>query len=127
MRGRAGLVFAALALTGVAALAVFPVQAWQQQRHERHQLATRLAKLSAENAALRDRAATLQTDAEIERLARDYNLVKPGEESYFILPRPDAAPETDAPADPPSADAASTDAPPPHRSHSLWSRLTSLL
>ena len=34
----------------------------------------------------------LQTDAEIERIARrDLGLVYPGEEAYAILPRPAAA------------------------------------
>ena len=32
---------------------------------------------------------TLKTDEEVERLAREqYNLVRPGEESYAILPPP---------------------------------------
>jgi cell division protein FtsB len=116
MRGRTGLVFAALALAGVMALAVFPTKAWLDQRHYRRQLAARVTELSASNAALQDRADQLQTDAEIERLARQYNLVKPGEEAYFVLPRPEP-PATQAPAAPP---------PPAHRSRSLWNRLTSI-
>ena len=116
MRGRAGLVFAALALAGVAALAVFPTTALLDQRRTRAQLAARSTELSAQNSALQDRAAQLQTDAEVERLARQYNLVKPGEEAYFILPRPDA-PTTEAPAAPPA---------PPATSRSLWHRLLSI-
>jgi len=116
MRGRAGLAFAALALAGVMALAVFPTQALLAQRHDRSRLATKEAELGAQNAALQDRAGQLQTDAEIERLARQYNLVKPGEEAYFILPRPDA-PAAAAPA-PPRASAP--------RAPSLWDRFTSL-
>lgn len=118
MRGRAGLAFAALALAGVMALAVFPAQAVLAQRHDRSQLAHRAAALSADNAALQDRAAQLQTDPEIERLARGYNLVKPGEESYFILPQPEP-PTTEAAAAAPSP-------PPAHRSASLWSRIRSI-
>ena len=120
MRGRAGLVFAALALAGVLALAVFPAQAWLDQRHYREQLEARQAALSASNATLQARADQLQTDAEIERLARQYNLVKPGEESYFVLPRPDP------PAAAPPAAGAPTAPPPPRRSPSLWHRLTSI-
>jgi len=116
MRGRAGLVFAALALAGVLVLAVFPTKAWLDQRHYREQLKTRATELSASNATLQDRADQLQTDAEIERLARQYNLVKPGEEAYFVLPRPDP-PTTEAPSPPPSTR---------QRSPSLWHRLTSI-
>jgi cell division protein FtsB len=117
MRGRAGLAFAALAFAGVLALAVFPAKAVLAQRANRAQLAAHVAQLSAENAALQDRAGQLQTDPEIERLARQYNLVMPGEESYFILPQA-GPPTTDAPAPPPA---------PVHRSQSLWNRLRSIL
>ena len=120
-RGRAGLVFAALALVGVLALAVFPTEALLAQRRERRQLAAQAATLNAQNAALQARTDQLGTDAEIERLARQYNLVKPGEEAYFILPQPGApAAATQAPP----ADAAP--APRAKPSHSLWSRLKSL-
>lgn len=118
MRGRAGPVFAALAVVGVLALGVFPAKAWLDQRQQRKTLAAQLATLSAENQALDARAAQLRTDEEVERLARQYNLVKPGEETYFILPRPEAAP---APAPAPEA------APPAPRgepSPSLWDRIT---
>jgi cell division protein FtsB len=117
-RGRAGLVFAALALVGVLALAVFPTEALLAQRRDRRQLDAQVAELAAQNAALRDRTAQLNTDAEIERLARQYNLVKPGEEAYFILPQPGgttALAQPDAPA-----------APPAKPSPSLWERLKSI-
>jgi cell division protein FtsB len=118
MRGRAGLAFAALALAGVLALAVFPAKAVIEQRRNRTALTAQVARLSAQNTALGDRAGQLQTDAEIERLARQYNLVKPGEETYFILPRPDPPAAEVAPAAPPA---------PAHRSQSLWNRLRSIL
>jgi cell division protein FtsB len=121
MRGRAGPAFAAVALAGVMALAVFPARALLAQRHDRSRLAAKEAELGAQNAALQDRAAQLQTDAEIERLARRYNLVKPGEETYFILPRPDA-PAAAAPAGSPAPTAPS----PAPRPPSLWDRFTSL-
>lgn len=116
MKGRAGLAFAALAFAGVMALAVFPAKAVLAQRRDRAALAVRTAELSAQNAALQDRAGQLQTDAEIERLARQYNLVKPGEETYFILPQAAAPPAETAPVPPPPA----------HRSRSLWERITSI-
>jgi cell division protein FtsB len=108
---------AALALLGVLALAVFPATAWLDQRHTRTALAAQVAALSAENRALDARVAQLRSDEEIERLARQYNLVKPGEEIYFILPRNEApAAEASAPPPPPA----------PGRSPSVWERFTSL-
>jgi cell division protein FtsB len=92
-------VVAALALAGVLALAVFPVRAYLTQRHHRQQLTAEVATAEARNKGLADRAAALQSDAEIERLARQYNLVRPGEELYFIPPQ--AAPPPAAPAAPP--------------------------
>lgn len=122
MRGRAGLAFAALALAGVMALAVFPAQAWHHQRQERTALRAQEAALAAENQALQARADHLRTDEEVERLARQYNLVKPGEEAYFILPQPTLAPP------PAPADAAPKPAPKPapKESQSLWERITSI-
>ncbi len=101
-----------MALLGVVALGVFPTQAWLDQRHRRKAMAAQLAALGDRNDTLEQRAAELGTDAEIERLARQYNLVRPGEEAYFVLPRP-PAPAAEAP--PP---------PPPPRSKSLWERIT---
>jgi cell division protein FtsB len=117
MRGRrAGVVVAALALLGVLALAVFPAKAYLDQRADHRALVAQEATLAAENRTLADRAAQLDTDAEIERLARQYNLVKPGEESYFILPQ--AAPPATTPAPAP--------APETKRPRSLIERIRSL-
>lgn len=115
MRGRAGPFFAALALAGVVALAVFPTRAWFDQRANRQELTAQLAALTDENRALEDRAALLRSDEEIERLARGYNLVKPGEETYFIRPRA-GVPAEAAPAPPP----------PERESESLWDRIASM-
>ncbi len=65
---------------------------------------------------LQARIDQLGTDEEIERLARQYNLVKPGEEAYFVLPRPPEAAAPVAEAAPPP--------PAPTRSPSLWDRIT---
>lgn len=115
MKRHAGLIFAALALVGVLALAIFPAQAYLDQRRQRTALTARVARLGAENQALQDRTAQLGTDAEIERLGRGYNLVKPGEEVYFVPPRADPPPP---PTTPPAA--------PEPRSPSLWQRITSI-
>jgi cell division protein FtsB len=105
-----------LALAGVLFLAVFPTKAWLDQRRTRQALAAQLAALNEGNRQLQGRVDQLGTDDEIERLARQYNLVKPGEEAYFILPQPPG----------PAAETASAPPPPPHRSKSLWERFTSL-
>jgi type II secretory pathway pseudopilin PulG len=117
VRGRAGPVFAALALLGVLALAVFPAKAYFDQQRNREELAAQLAALSEQNRVLDERAAQLDSNKEIERLARQYNLIRPGEEAYFILPRPGqpAAAAPVAPAEP---------APQPNKSPSLWERIT---
>ncbi|HJV09539.1 MAG TPA: septum formation initiator family protein [Acidimicrobiales bacterium] len=119
MRGRAPLVFAALALAIVAAWAVFPAQAWLDQRQERRELVAQEAALTAENQALQARIDQLGTDEEIERLARQYNLVKPGEEAYFLLPVPGAT------TVPPPAPVPATE-PAPKGRQSLWDRIASI-
>ena len=116
MKGRAGLVVAALALVGVLALAVFPTTALLDQRRNRKALIAQEAALTAENQVLRARVDQLGSDEEIERLARQYNLVKPGEEPYFILPRAETPPA--APPPPP--------VPEVKGSPSLWDRITSI-
>jgi cell division protein FtsB len=119
MKSRAGLVFAALAFIGVLALSVFPAQAWLHQRHEREALIAQEAALTAENQVLQARVDQLRTDEEIERLARQYNLIKPNEEAYFILP----SPTVPAPAAQPAPAAT---VPAPQESQSLWERNTSI-
>ena len=53
-----------------------------------------LTVLNSESERLEERIALLGTDAEIERLAREnYNLVRPGEEAYAVLPPPPPVPE----------------------------------
>jgi cell division protein FtsB len=120
VRQRAGILAAALALAGVLALAVFPAQAYLAQRRHHDDLTTQVADLEGTNQELRDRAAQLQTDEEIERLARlQYHLVRPGEEAYVILP--DDTPPATAPPAPAAA---------PEREGNwlsrAWSRVTSL-
>jgi cell division protein FtsB len=100
-----------LALLGVLLLAVFPARAWVAQQHEREKVTAEVAEMAAQNRRLESQAWLLQTDAEIERLARkDYNLVRPGEEAFAILPPASAGP---APAGPPAAVAAEGETEPP--------------
>ena len=94
----AWLVAALLAPVGVLFLAGFPARAYVAQRQARAEEAVRVRELAAENRDLAARQARLETDAEIERLARQhYNLVRPGEEVFAIIPAPPSAPAVPAP------------------------------
>ena len=115
MRGRAGALIAGVFLIGVLVLAVYPLRAWLDQRSDHTALVAQEAALTAENRALQERTDQLHSDAEIERIARRYNLVKPGEEQYFIRPRAQP-PQVEAPPPPPA----------PKGSASLWHRITSI-
>jgi cell division protein FtsB len=77
---------------------VFPTRTYLHQRDAIAAEETKVEVLSAENSKLAAKVDRLHTDAEIERLAREqYNLVRPGEEAYAILPGPaDPQPETTA-------------------------------
>ena len=75
---------------GVLFLGVFPTRTYLNQRSATAEAETRLAELQASNEAMQQQADTLQTDAEIERIAREqYGLAKPGEEVYHVLPPPE--------------------------------------
>lgn len=77
----------ALAVVVLAGLAVLPARTWWTQRQSLNQSRAELAQVEEEVADLRARHELLQTDAEVERLARqDYDLVYPGEESYRLVP-----------------------------------------
>ena len=87
MRRHPWLVVSLLAVVGVLLLGAFPARAYVDQVHQRQQLAERARSLRATNEALAAQAGHLQTDEAIERLARErYQLVRPGEEAYAILP-----------------------------------------
>jgi cell division protein FtsB len=90
----------AVVLVGVLFAGVFPTRTFLAQRAAISHAQKQLEVLGQQNADLEQRAKELQTDAEIERLAREqYNLVKPGEEAYAVLPPPSKAdaPAADAP------------------------------
>lgn len=77
---------------GVVVVGVFPTRTWMAQRESVKAEEARVAVLSTENARLAARVDELHTDAEVERLAREqYNMVRPGEEAYAILPAPETA------------------------------------
>jgi cell division protein FtsB len=87
MRRHPWLVVSLLAVVGVILLGAFPTRAYLDQVNQREQLAERSRVLRATNETLAAQAHHLQTDEAIERLARErYQLVRPGEEAYAILP-----------------------------------------
>ena len=74
-------------LIGVLFVAVFPTRTWWAQRSQMAAATEQLAVLEEQNALQEERVEALQSDDEIERLAREqYNLVRPGEEAYAMLP-----------------------------------------
>ena len=81
------LLLASVALVGVLFLFVLPGRAYLAQRRTLTAAETRVDVLAKANAQLNDQIGKLQTDAEVERIARDhYGLIKPGEGPYTILP-----------------------------------------
>jgi cell division protein FtsB len=84
-----GLVVGSIALAALLFLFVLPTRTYLAQRHSLTAVQTRLQVFERENAKLTAEADRLQTDAEIERLAREqYGLVKPGEKAFVIVPSP---------------------------------------
>jgi cell division protein FtsB len=84
------LLIVGVVVAGIVLLGVFPARTYFAQRRDLDATEARLEVLSQQNKALARQAARLHTDEEIERLAREqYNLVKPGEEAYAILPSPE--------------------------------------
>jgi hypothetical protein len=136
-RRTVGLLAAAFATLAVLVLVVFPTRSYLGERHNLNSTAHQLQSLNAQNRQLSNRIGSLNTDSEIERLARkDYGLVKQGEEAYAILPGTLAAnapgnkannapPRNQPPAKPPPPPAAPANA---SRSHAapthqgLWER-----
>jgi cell division protein FtsB len=85
-----------VALTGLLVYAVFPVRTYLSQRSDTNRAREQLEVLSEENERLEQRADELRDPDTVEEIARrDHNLVKPGEESYGIMPPPEQAPEGD--------------------------------
>ena len=84
-----GLAGGGVALLGALAIGLFPTQTFLEQRATTAEVEERLEVLRAQNEAFEARIEALQTEEEIERLAREqYNLAYPGEEAYAVLPAP---------------------------------------
>ena len=117
------LVLTLVVLIGVLFVAVFPTRTWLAQRKEMSTATEQLQVLDEQNDVLEARVKALQSDDEIERLAREqYNLVKPGEEAYALLPAPGSTTATTLPSATPEAKASDRSAP-----SKVWHFLTDWL
>jgi len=98
-RGLLGLLLASVVLAGLLFLFVLPGRTYLSQRSNLSSTAARIRVLGTENAKLQQRVKQLQTDAEVERIAREqYGMVKPGEQAFAILPPKPPTPPPPAPA-----------------------------
>ncbi len=87
MRRRRWVVLAGALVVLALFVGVFPTGTWLGQRDSLAAASSQLRTVDGEDQVLADQARQLQTDSEVERLARrDYGLVKSGEQAYVILP-----------------------------------------
>ena len=92
----------ALVVVGILFTFGNPARTWYGQRQEIGAARERNTVLDEQNRRLQARADQLNTDAEVERIARqDHGLVKPGEEAFGILPAPSAGLPVPPPPPPP--------------------------
>ena len=77
----------AVSLFSLMLLGGIPVQELFEVRDTKDELLVELAKVEELNKSYRVSIDALNTDEEIERIARsEYNLVKPHEEAYYVVP-----------------------------------------
>ena len=90
-----GMVLGSVVLVGLLFAFVYPTRTFLDQRDDTSRARAQLELLSTENAKLAAEAKRLQDPDEVERRARDYGLVRPGEQAYVIVPAPTTPPVTD--------------------------------
>ena len=109
MSSKARIAVASVVFVGFLFGAVFPTRTYLAQRRQIAAATERLELFQQQNAHLEAEAKRLESDAEIERIARArYNLVRPGEEAYAVVP----VPKPDPPPAPPAPSPAAQPAPP---------------
>ena len=85
-RWRGVMFFALLVSLGLVASGVLPVQQYLEREIRATEAEDRLAVLESENATIRSDVDALQSDQEIERVAREqYGFVRPGETGYVVI------------------------------------------
>ena len=96
MSSKARIVVASVIFIGILFGAVYPTRTYLAQQRDLRAAHHRLELFKQQNGRLEAEAKRLESDEEIERIARArFNLVKPGEEAYAIVPVP---PKPGAPA-----------------------------
>ena len=89
MSSKARIVVASVIFIGILFGAVYPTRTYLSQRRELRAAHQKLELFKQQNGRLEAEAERLGSDEEIERIARArFNLVKPGEEAYAIVPVP---------------------------------------
>jgi len=110
LSSKARIVVAFVIFIGILFGAVYPTRTYLAQQRDLRAAHEKLALFKQQNGHLEAEAKRLESDEEIERIARArFNMVKPGEEAYAIVPVPPK------PGDPAGAGAAAP-APPAGRS-----------
>ena len=95
-RGLPVALVVAISVVVLVGLAALPIRTWVDQRRATEEIQREVTNAEVEVAELELKLALLETDAEVERMAREnFDLVYPGEESYRILPAPEVAPTPD--------------------------------
>lgn len=113
-----------IVVIGFLIVGVFPTRTYLQQRRDLDAAEARLQVLRESNAELAARVEELHSDEAIERLAREqYNLVRPGEEAYAILPGPQATPPPSAAEGGLGAAVKATPPPDPDANRGFWGDL----
>jgi len=97
--GAVRLAAASVVLVGLLFAFVYPTRTFLDQRNQTHKARAQLDVLQSENKRLAREAKRLQGSAEIERRAREYGLVKPGERPFVIIPGPTDTTAAPAPTD----------------------------
>jgi hypothetical protein len=95
------LVLGSVVLVGLLFAFVYPTSTFLDQRGDLGRANSQLELLSTENAKLAHDAKQLKDADEIERRAREYGLVRPGEQAYVVVPAP-TTPQTTTPATSPT-------------------------
>ena len=101
MSSKARIVVASVIFIGILFGAVYPTRTYLRQQRELSAAEHKLDLFREQNGRLEAEVKRLESDEEIERIARArFNLVKPGEEAYAIVPvpPPPAPPAAAAPA-----------------------------
>ena len=89
MSSKARIVVASVIFIGILFGAVYPTRTYLAQQRDLKSAHHKLELFKQQNGRLEAEAKRLESDEEIERIARArFNLVKPGEEAYAIVPVP---------------------------------------